>query len=789
MPLSHHHIRTTVDAYLARHPDEREQLGAFMNALDRTGEDIASRSTFAGHVTCGAIVVDEHNRILHVLHLASGKVLAPSGHTEPADHSLAAAALRELHEETGIPPRAVAPWPGYETVPLDIDIHDIDAHPGKGEPSHLHFDLRFLFRLHPTTEVPLVVQEEEVGGIEWRSVNEVTQPTLREKLLKLLPQVEPEMANASALIYNDRGEYLLHLRDYFPGQIWEPGMWSLLGGGREPQDITLEHTVRRELAEEAGLELANLTPFGTEYATDDAGTTVTIAIYAGRWNGDPHELHLTEGVMLAWFTPADLHRLRITDTTSDLVRRHAAGLPPAQSRPAPGQEPPALTHGMALSSAPGHVYAATAVGRPDTRLVVIRGNSASGKSSVAQGLRDHYGHGVAIVGQDGIRRNVLREHDTTGGTNIALLGSIARHALDAGFHVVLEGILYADRYSHMVSSLVRDHRGVSACYYLDVPLEATLARHASKADAAYREQVTNTHLTAWYRELDLLPGGLETVIPAASTLQETVARIMRDTDPTAAAPSRSPQRKPSQGDSMNLVLMSDPRVAEIPVRECGEPLVDVRDHALRVDPRKQDPLGAYTHVRQGVLARLKHARSLLPAGIDLLFIEGYRPLALQQRYFTEYRDELAAAQPGWTPEQLHEAASRYVSPPEIAPHSAGAAVDVTLVDQDGHELDLGTRVNASPEESDGACFTHAPNLSDQARHHRTLLLSAMESAGFTNYGTEFWHFSTADRYDALMRREPYARYGPIELCPSASADPSTSSPPLQSKAQERTTAP
>ncbi|MEV8226759.1 M15 family metallopeptidase [Streptomyces sp. NPDC079167] len=408
------------------------------------------------------------------------------------------------------------------------------------------------------------------------------------------------------------------------------------------------------------------------------------------------------------------------------------------------------------------VPAATEAGRPDTRLVVIRGNSASGKSSVAQGLRDHYGRGVAIVGQDVIRRNVLREHDTTGGANIALLGRIARHALDAGFHVVLEGILYVDRYSHMITSLVRDHRGVSACYYLDVPLEATLARHASKADPAYLEQVTDTHLTSWYRELDLLPDGLENVIPADSTLQDTVARIVRDTDLTAA-PTLPPQCKPSQGDSMNLVLMSDPQVAAVPLRECGETLVDVRDHNFRVDPRKQDPLGAFAHVREGVLTRLKHARSLLPAGIDLLFVEGYRPLALQRRYFTEYRDALAAAQPNWTPERVHQAASRYVSPPDIAPHSAGAAVDVTLVDQDGHELDLGTRVNASPEESDGACFTHAANLSDQARHHRTLLLNAMESAGLTNYETEFWHYSAADRYDALMRQEPYARYGPIEL--------------------------
>ena len=47
MPLSHDHIRTTVETYLARHPHEREQLGAFLDALERP-TDIASRSTFTG---------------------------------------------------------------------------------------------------------------------------------------------------------------------------------------------------------------------------------------------------------------------------------------------------------------------------------------------------------------------------------------------------------------------------------------------------------------------------------------------------------------------------------------------------------------------------------------------------------------------------------------------------------------------------------------------------------------------------------------------------------------------
>lgn len=213
----------------------------------------------------------------------------------------------------------------------------------------------------------------------------------------------------------------------------------------------------------------------------------------------------------------------------------------------------------------------------------------------------------------------------------------------------------------------------------------------------------------------------------------------------------------------SVVLMSDPRVAAIPVQDCGEDLVDVRAHGLTVDDRKRDKEGAWAHVRRGVLTRLLHAQSLLPTGVSLLFIEGFRPPALQRRYFEEYSDQLARVHPDWQDVELREAASRFVSPPEIAPHSAGAAVDVTLIDHLGRELDMGTRVNASPEESDGACYTDHPGLSERARTNRATLGRALSSAGLINYGTEWWHWSFGDRYWALQTRQPAALYGPVDL--------------------------
>ncbi|MFF9451515.1 M15 family metallopeptidase [Streptomyces flaveolus] len=214
-----------------------------------------------------------------------------------------------------------------------------------------------------------------------------------------------------------------------------------------------------------------------------------------------------------------------------------------------------------------------------------------------------------------------------------------------------------------------------------------------------------------------------------------------------------------------VVLMSDPKVAAVPVQECGEQLVNVRsDGRLLVDERKrQDSADAFTHLREGVFRRLVEAQDRLPDGMRLLFVEGYRPPALQRHYFDSYGDRLRADHPDWSAETIRSAASRYVSPPEIAPHSAGAAVDLTLADVDGGELDMGTPMNATPEESAGACYTDADNISEEARALRTVLATALSTVGLVNYPTEWWHWSYGDRYWALLSGAPAALYGATEL--------------------------
>jgi hypothetical protein len=130
---------------------------------------------------------------------------------------------------------------------------------------------------------------------------------------------------------------------------------------------------------------------------------------------------------------------------------------------------------------------------------------------------------------------VLRERDTPGGANIGLIDTVARYALDAGYHTVVEGLMYADHYGEMLTRLLADHRGVSRAYYFDVPFDETLRRHATKPVAA---EFGAAELRAWYRASDLLPGGTETVIGADSSLEETVDRVMRESG-LAGLPARA----------------------------------------------------------------------------------------------------------------------------------------------------------------------------------------------------------------------------------------------------------
>ncbi|HEX2744044.1 MAG TPA: kinase [Streptosporangiaceae bacterium] len=164
-------------------------------------------------------------------------------------------------------------------------------------------------------------------------------------------------------------------------------------------------------------------------------------------------------------------------------------------------------------------------GTSQTRLIILRGNSATGKSATAAGIRSRcLPHRVAIVGQDYLRRTVLKEPDKPHGASIGLIEAVARYCLDQSLDTIVEGILYSDHYGAMLAALTADHAGTTTCCYFDIPFSETLRRHATKQQAA---EYGETEMATWYRERDLLPDGREEVITAEMSLDDIIKHIIR----------------------------------------------------------------------------------------------------------------------------------------------------------------------------------------------------------------------------------------------------------------------
>ena len=98
------------------------------------------------------------------------------------------------------------------------------------------------------------------------------------------------------------------------------------------------------------------------------------------------------------------------------------------------------------------------------------------------------------------------------------------------------------------------------------------------------------------------------------------------------------------------------------------------------------------------------------------------------------------------PEELQKREiSKYVALPvrdTICPpaHTTGGAIDLTLIDRDGNELNMGTAFDAFTQATHTDFYEETDE--DIIKQNRRILYSAMTSVGFTNLPSEWWHYST-----------------------------------------------
>ncbi len=240
-----------------------------------------------------------------------------------------------------------------------------------------------------------------------------------------------------------------------------------------------------------------------------------------------------------------------------------------------------------------------------------------------------------------------------------------------------------------------------------------------------------------------------------------------------------------------MAVLGMPDYRSLPIVECHEPLVAIPPAAFAfTDPHPYVALGApYAGaspwmLRRGVLQALYDANDMLAArrpGWRLKLFDAYRPLAVQafmvwrefQQQAALRRRTLAAFE---SPAHLAERDPGLYSllattvftfwgvpsddPRTPPPHSTGAAIDLTLQDEAGREVDMGCPIDETTGRAHPDFYAGASEPALRAVHaSRMLLNDVMTAAGFSRHANEWWHFSRGDQMAAHARGEQCAIYG------------------------------
>lgn len=161
------------------------------------------------------------------------------------------------------------------------------------------------------------------------------------------------------------------------------------------------------------------------------------------------------------------------------------------------------------------------------KLIIIRGNSGSGKSTVARLVHERLGEHTMLVQQDVLRREILFVKDREGNPAIELISRVVSYGKEISYTVVLEGILSKKLYEKMLLDLISEFKGNVHAFYMDVSFEETIARHQTKPNV---HEYGEDKMREWWIEKDYLSIPQEIIIPEAHSVEDAVELIINQLD-------------------------------------------------------------------------------------------------------------------------------------------------------------------------------------------------------------------------------------------------------------------
>lgn len=159
------------------------------------------------------------------------------------------------------------------------------------------------------------------------------------------------------------------------------------------------------------------------------------------------------------------------------------------------------------------------------QLIILRGNSGSGKTTTGKALQRKFGHGTMLISQDVVRREILFVKDGANPEASQLLSDLVLYGKSNCNIVILEGIFNSKWYKKLFVNLLEEFKNQIFAYYFDIPFEETLNPHQQKPNS---HEFGEKELREWWNEKDLLGIIPEVCLNKELSLNEIVDIIYQD---------------------------------------------------------------------------------------------------------------------------------------------------------------------------------------------------------------------------------------------------------------------
>ena len=196
-------------------------------------------------------------------------------------------------------------------------------------------------------------------------------------------------------------------------------------------------------------------------------------------------------------------------------------------------------------------------------------------------------------------------------------------------------------------------------------------------------------------------------------------------------------------------------------------VVENNDELVRVDLNSDfiidSSLSKPVYLRKMVYSKLcDFSKQLKEKNLKIKLYDAYRSYENQEKSWQRRYIEAKKKFPNLSEEEIERMTklkvSKVIDKDNVGGHQTGGAIDITLVDENMRELNMGTGYAVHNNKTK----TNSSNLTKEEKTNRDYLVSSLKKLGFVNYPNEWWHFCYGDKMWAAYSFKKVCMYGYIE---------------------------